>query len=179
MIDERFPHWNVDVEKGVIYNLKKKKYIGNIDKYNHIKVAPQNNYKHRGLYQYIWMVANKCDIPDGYDVHHIDGNPLNNSIYNLELISHEEHIDIHRDEKREIMKKRFLGKKPWNKGKHISEEQKEKISKKVAQYTIDGELVKIWKSTMECGRNGFCQAHVAACCRGERKTHKGFIWKYI
>ena len=51
-------------------------------------------------------------------------------------------------------------------------------SKKVYQYTLDGELIKIWDSTAECGRNGFCQSHVGACCRGERKTHKGFIWIY-
>ena len=31
---------------------------------------------------------------------------------------------------------------------------------------------------MECERNGYNQGHVADCCRGERKTHKGFIWKY-
>ena len=52
-------------------------------------------------------------------------------------------------------------------------------SKQVAQYTLDGELVKIWPSTNECGRNGFCQNVVSVCCRGERKTYKGYIWKYL
>ena len=54
----------------------------------------------------------------------------------------------------------------------------EKVSKKVYQYTLDGEFVREWKSTAECCRNGYNQGHVAACCRGERKIHKGFIWKY-
>lgn len=54
----------------------------------------------------------------------------------------------------------------------------EKCSKKVYQYTLDGKFVKEWKSTAECGRNGFKQSSVAACCRGELKTYKGFIWKY-
>ena len=53
-----------------------------------------------------------------------------------------------------------------------------KKSKKVLQFTLDGEFVREWESTMECGRNGFCQSHVAACCRGERKSHKGFRWMY-
>ena len=53
-----------------------------------------------------------------------------------------------------------------------------KKSKKVLQFTLDGEFVREWESTMECGRNGFCQSHVAACCRGERKTHKGFRFMY-
>ena len=54
----------------------------------------------------------------------------------------------------------------------------EKLSKPVLQYTLDGELVKEWSSARECDRNGFCSQHVAACCRGELKHHKGFIWKY-
>ena len=53
-----------------------------------------------------------------------------------------------------------------------------KKSKKVLQFTLNGEFVREWESTMECGRNGFCQSHVAACCRGERKSHKGFCFMY-
>ena len=51
-------------------------------------------------------------------------------------------------------------------------------SKKVLQLSLSGELIREWPSTMECGRNGFNQGAVARCCRGEQKTHKGFIWKY-
>ena len=34
--------------------------------------------------------------------------------------------------------------------------------------------------TQKCGRNGFCQTRVAACCRGEYgcKTYKGYKWSY-
>ena len=73
------------------------------------------------------------------------------------------------------------------KGKKLSEETRRKmskaringkISKKVLQFTLDGEFVREWESTQECGRNGFNQGHVAECCRGERKSHKGFIFKY-
>ena len=51
-------------------------------------------------------------------------------------------------------------------------------AKQVYQYLLDGTLVKIWPSTSECGKNGYCQSHVGACCRGERKTHKGYRWSY-
>ena len=79
------------------------------------------------------------------------------------------------------------GKNIWMKGKHLSEETKKKMSeahkngkqsKKVLQLSLDGELIREWDSTMECGRNGFNQSSVAACCRGARKTHKGFRWEY-
>lgn len=54
----------------------------------------------------------------------------------------------------------------------------ERCSKPVVQYTLDGQFVREWVSTRVCGRNGYDQGHVAACCRGEQKYHKGFIWKY-
>ena len=51
-------------------------------------------------------------------------------------------------------------------------------SKIVYQYTLDGKLVKIWESQSECGRNGYNQSAISACCRGEHKTHKGYKWSY-
>ena len=51
-------------------------------------------------------------------------------------------------------------------------------SKTVLQLSLSGELIREWESTKECGRNGFNQGAVAACCRGERKTYKGFLWMY-
>ena len=53
-----------------------------------------------------------------------------------------------------------------------------KLSKRVLQLSLTGELIREWESTRECGRNGFSQSHVAACCRGEEKTHKGFRWMF-
>ena len=52
------------------------------------------------------------------------------------------------------------------------------VSKKAYQYTLDGELVKIWESQSECGRNGFDSSAVCACCKGKLKTHKGYKWSY-
>lgn len=51
-------------------------------------------------------------------------------------------------------------------------------SKPVLQLSITGEFIREWPSTAECGRNGYNFSHVARCCRGEQKTHKGFCWKY-
>ena len=51
-------------------------------------------------------------------------------------------------------------------------------SKKVLQLSSTGELIREWESTMECGRNGFTQQSVSACCRGKLKTHKGFRFMY-
>ena len=53
-----------------------------------------------------------------------------------------------------------------------------KQSKPVLQFTLDGEFVREWPSTMECGRNGFYSSHVTECCNGKRKTYKGFRFMY-
>lgn len=151
-------------KNGTIWSISHKKYIGTKDKDGYLRVTKPKEYNksHSGIHQYIWMVVNKCEIPEGCDIHHIDGNPLNNSIYNLELLeSSIHHNKYHKNNNY------WLGK--YN---------HPRLSKKVAQYTLSGDLVKVWDSTMEAERNGFSSRKISDCCNNSRKTHKGFIWKY-
>ena len=53
-----------------------------------------------------------------------------------------------------------------------------KLSKRVLQLSLSGELIREYPSASECGRNGFNKGHVAACCRGELPHYKGFKWEY-
>ena len=53
-----------------------------------------------------------------------------------------------------------------------------KKSKKVLQFTLDGDLIREYPSIMECERNGFNRSSVCLCCNGKQKTHKGFLWMY-
>lgn len=106
-------------------------------------------------------------------VHHKDGNKLNNAIENLEIMSRSEHARLH------------------TAGRHLAQETKEKIgeanknrdyssfSKLVGKFSKDGILLETFASTKEAQRQGYCSGHIARCCNGIRKTHKGFIWKYI
>jgi len=60
----------------------------------------QQGYLARGnrrLHRLIWQKL-KGPIPKGFDIHHKDGNKLNNSIDNLECISHAEHLSMHMKE---------------------------------------------------------------------------------
>lgn len=43
------------------------------------------------------LIANGVIIPEGYQVHHIDGNKANNDISNLQVVSHEEHVAMHQE----------------------------------------------------------------------------------
>src|SRR5258708_4095523 len=46
------------------------------------------------LHRSIWELING-PIPDGFHIHHIDGNKLNNNIENLQCLSHAEHLSLH------------------------------------------------------------------------------------
>jgi len=46
------------------------------------------------MHRYVWEFYN-CKIPKGYEVHHIDGDKSNNSIYNLMLVSAHAHHVMH------------------------------------------------------------------------------------
>lgn len=39
----------------------------------------------------VWEAFNG-EIPEGYDIDHLDGNPKNNSLNNLEMVTHQENI---------------------------------------------------------------------------------------
>ena len=53
-------------------------------------------------------------------------------------------------------------------------------SKLVGQYAQDGELIKVWPSTMEVERQaGFSNGNISQAANGKYKHAYGFIWKYI
>lgn len=58
---------------------------------------------------------------------------------------------------------------------------REDISKQVAQINpTTGEILHIWKSTMDVKRNlGYDNGNISRCCNGKIKTYKGYIWIYI
>lgn len=57
----------------------------------------------------------------------------------------------------------------------------EKTIKPVKQMTLDGQVVAIWPSASEAGRNGYIPNNIANCCNHKDKhvTHKGYKWEYV
>ena len=53
-------------------------------------------------------------------------------------------------------------------------------SKPVVQYTLNGELIKVWSSATEAERRaGFDHSAISKVANGKRKTAYGFRWKHI
>ena len=133
-----------------------------IDKYGYERVMLYKHGKSK-LKQVHRLVAEAfIDNPDNLpQVNHKDEDKLNNNVDNLEFCS-VLYNNTYNERHKKIAEKNINGKK----------------SKPVLQYDLEGNFIKEWKSVAECGRNGYNYGNVAACCRGELKTYKGFIWRY-
>ena len=54
------------------------------------------------------------------------------------------------------------------------------LGKPIAQYNLDGQLIKVWQSACEAKRQtGFDKGYVSAVARGKYKQAYGYIWKYV
>lgn len=102
----------------------------------------------------------------------------------------------HSEETKRKISKARKGKAPWNKGGHLSEEQKhklseahrgkqlteeqkQKISKKVLQFSKDGGFIAEYKSAVEANKKtGVNKLCISFCCNGKYKSAGGFIWKF-
>lgn len=98
------------------------------------------------------------------------------------------------EEERKQMSERMSGKNNPNYGKHFSEEHKRKISEsnkgkyvpsgaenptadKVAQYNMDGVLIKVWGCKKDAARTlNINPSHISACCKGRRKSAGEYMW---
>lgn len=133
------------------------------DKYGYLKVDISKNGK-RKQYSIHRLVAQAfIDNPDNLPcINHKDENPSNNNVDNLEWCSYQYNTNYGTGIQRRA-DKMING----------------KCSKKVYQYTIDGNFVKVYPSGKEIQRQlGFAQSHINRCCLGKCKTAYGFIWKY-
>lgn len=55
-----------------------------------------------------------------------------------------------------------------------------RISKKVSQYSLNGELIREFPSASEVERQlGFSKGNISSCCNGRYKSAYGYVWSYI
>lgn len=96
--------------------------------------------------------------PNNYPcVNHIDENPSNNNVDNLEWCTQQYNVNYGTGIKRMV----------------------EKITKPVLQFTKDGEFVNEYPSIIEAYRQTcITYSCISICCRCKAKSAGGFIWKF-
>ena len=157
-------------EDGRIWSYKTKKFLkpSTTNKgYQIVKLfdnegKPKMFYLHRVVYESV----SGAPIPENLQVNHISEDKTDCSFANLNLLTPKQNINWGTCIERRA------------KTQSKANTNNPKRSKAVGAYR-NGELVMSFPSTNEAQRQGFSQGSVAACCRGERKTHKGYTWKYI
>lgn len=169
---ENFSNYEIYPNDGKILSLRRNKFIGCKDKEGYVKctlIADDGTKWKTNLHRVIWTACNG-EISQGMQVNHIDENPSNNCISNLNLMSCKENCNWgkHNDKMSKSMKGNM-----HKKGKNNN-----KSSKQVGAYK-DGELIMVFPSTREAGRNGFHQSGVSACCNGKLQYYKNLQWQYL
>lgn len=175
-----FSNYVIYPKQGLIWSIISNKFIGCKDKNGYWNIAlygDNGEILNSKIHRVIWVAVNG-EIPKGYEVNHIDENPSNNCIDNLNLLTHQENMNW--GTRNERIGKALKGKKQPNisnslKGKFINRNDS---SKQVGAFK-NGELIMIFPSTQEAQRQGFNGGNIRSCCNGIRQMHKGYQWRYL
>lgn len=128
---------------------------------------------------------------EGCVVHHKDRNKLNNAAENLIVLTVQEHIEEHKNEKAELGRLIFLGKhhteqarkkmSESHKGKPLSDSHKESISDalKMPVYELDMQdnIIREWDSIIDACKY-YNNYHISSVCKGRRKSAANRKWIY-
>ena len=154
---EGYSNYEIDVEKGLVYNLKTHKFIGNVGTKGYLQTSltDDNGKQHFWqIHRLIWTAVNG-EIPEGMQVNHIDENKDNNSINNLNLMTAKENVN-------------------W--GSCIQKRSKKCFKPIVA--LKNKEIHLYFPSATSAQRMNYRNSGISLCCTGKRTTYKGYQWQY-
>ena len=142
------------------------------------------NYKGTGREQILFQVKNKSGYMQTMLCH--NGKPISCRVHRLVALAHVpnpnnlsevNHIDENKQNNRadnlewcdRLYNTRY--------GTGI-QRARAQLAKPVEQLTMDGVFVRRWESTREAERNGYNSSAICACCKGKKRSYKGFHWRY-
>lgn len=122
------------------------------------------------------FLPNNNNLPQ---VNHKDENKHNNNVENLEWCSAKYNCKYGSRIKRITKNTDYSKMVAHQNYKEHGKKSSEKMSYPVGQYSLDGKLVRHWKSAREVQKElGWDRSYIAKCCRGVAETSHGYKWKY-
>ena len=133
---------------------KKKKWLKPFtrkDGYQQVSLVDNEGQKKiYKLHRVVWEAITGAPIPKGYEINHISEVKTENFFENLQLLSHKQNLNY------------------GTRNLRASKTKTNGVRSKQVGVFKDGKLVMTFPSTAECGRQGFNQSAVAACCKGDK-----------
>lgn len=168
----------IEIWKDVVgyESLYKVSNLGNVLSlnYNHTgKPRLLKKYDRGNGYYFVALVKN--GVTTKYNIHCLVAKAFIPNPYNLPCVNHKD----------EIRTNNCVDNLEWCTYKYNSnygtaiEKRVKKQSKKVAVYTKDGQLLKIYESATGAEKDGYKEAAISMVCNGKRKTHHNLIFKYV
>lgn len=127
--------------------------------YYKVRLSKNGKVKDFLIHKLVYCLFNNEEylVDRNYIIDHIDANKLNNNVSNLRKITNSENAIA-----------------------ALYEQQVNNSAKRVGQYSLDDELLNIFPSTREAAKQlKLDSSTISKVCRGQNKTHGGFIFKYI
>ena len=91
-------------------------YSRKADRYSHVVIIHDDGHRQTMSYhKYLWE-QEYGPVEDGYEIHHIDENPENNSLENLEKVLKIKHLKLHSDWIRLGFEASMKNRKPFTHG---------------------------------------------------------------
>ena len=173
---EGFPDYLVDTS-GKIYSLKTHKYLKpNYTKKKYASVELFKDGKSKRIL--IHRIVAKAFIPNPNNlpqVNHIDENPSNNDVNNLEWCSAKYNMNYGEGAKKRHLKIDYS--KPCYRINAIKNGKK--ACKPVLMFAKDGKFLKEFESAVEAEKEtGVNRRHISDVVRGKRATSGGYKWKF-
>ena len=126
--------------------------------YLFVRLSKEGSNKMYTVHRLVLMTFDPNPDMENLQVNHIDEDKTNNRLENLEWVTCKENC---------------------NYGTH-NDRVAEKLSLPIVQLTLDGKYIRSYKSSHEAEREGgFHPGNIIQCCKGKRKTHKGYKWQYL
>lgn len=128
---------------------------GGSDKDGYLQVVLCKNGKHKVFKIHRLVASHFIDNPDNLpQINHKDENKQNNYADNLEWCTNKYNNN-------------YGTKNDWNK-------------KPIVQLSLDYKFICQYESVIEAARNiNKNHSHIIQCCRKQRKTAYGYIWRYV